>query len=409
MESRFERSFADVRVHGGELAARSAESLGAAAYALGNHIVMGSAIPASERPRILAHELAHVAQQPARAAIDAPRDFSAPNDSAEVEADRIAAAIVSGVPGPRPTRAPSRRLHRSILHDDGVATKKTISRTYVASAPISKSDLMSSLSALPDRTGIAPLNPPPKELPRQTLDDIVPPQRAPGKSLFDIAPPAHVTEKTPEPPTKNEPERRTDPGTSLPPMPVPTPEPQEKTASERRGGAVQFGRGKQLSTGPTDPDVDYTQVTLQLRDFYLISVEKLPTWLKGLSFLGDPAAQLQYNLSGTAPKTVDAQILANLVQASFKIFERKLDISVVAGAMIADVNNLKKATVGKATTPIPAGLDIEYNLIKISPSVKFNLDLQGLITDPYVVEPGKPSGRKPGVQGSGELRLVIEF
>jgi hypothetical protein len=66
MESRFDRSFAHVRVHTGPEASESAGDLGARAYTFGNHIVFGADqyAPTSGPGRsLLAHELAHVAQQ----------------------------------------------------------------------------------------------------------------------------------------------------------------------------------------------------------------------------------------------------------------------------------------------------------------------------------------------------------
>lgn len=65
-EPRYGHSFADVRVHDDSLASRSAEALGARAYAVGRDIVFGASEyqPGSERgDRLLAHELAHVVQQ----------------------------------------------------------------------------------------------------------------------------------------------------------------------------------------------------------------------------------------------------------------------------------------------------------------------------------------------------------
>jgi hypothetical protein len=66
MEPRFGRGFADVRVHTGPAAARSAQAIGAAAYTVGRDLVFGAGRyrpgTASGR-RLLAHELAHVAQQ----------------------------------------------------------------------------------------------------------------------------------------------------------------------------------------------------------------------------------------------------------------------------------------------------------------------------------------------------------
>ena len=66
MEERFDRDFSDVRIHEGGDAARSAQDVNAAAYAVGRHIVFGAgrfAPTTGEGQRLLAHELTHVVQQ----------------------------------------------------------------------------------------------------------------------------------------------------------------------------------------------------------------------------------------------------------------------------------------------------------------------------------------------------------
>ena len=66
MESRFQHGFSNVRIHTGEQAARSAESVGALAYTVGSNIVFGQqryAPHTSGGQKLLAHELAHVIQQ----------------------------------------------------------------------------------------------------------------------------------------------------------------------------------------------------------------------------------------------------------------------------------------------------------------------------------------------------------
>jgi len=65
-EPRFGRDFSQVRVHADDRAARSAQSIGAFAYAVGPHVVFaeGQYAPGGDRGRhLLAHELAHTVQQ----------------------------------------------------------------------------------------------------------------------------------------------------------------------------------------------------------------------------------------------------------------------------------------------------------------------------------------------------------
>ena len=59
-EARFGADFADVRVHTGAAAERSATEIGARAYTSGNHVVIGEQ---GGDPHTMAHELTHVIQQ----------------------------------------------------------------------------------------------------------------------------------------------------------------------------------------------------------------------------------------------------------------------------------------------------------------------------------------------------------
>src|SRR5262249_18996496 len=66
METRLGRDFSRVRVHTDSRAAESAQAINALAYTFGNNVVFkeGQYAPETENgKRILAHELAHVAQQ----------------------------------------------------------------------------------------------------------------------------------------------------------------------------------------------------------------------------------------------------------------------------------------------------------------------------------------------------------
>jgi hypothetical protein len=87
LEPRFGHDFSRVRVHADERAAQSARSVGALAYAAGEHIVLGD----RSLPReVLAHELAHVAQHRGGDAL--PKSIAPADSPAEHEADRAAIA-----------------------------------------------------------------------------------------------------------------------------------------------------------------------------------------------------------------------------------------------------------------------------------------------------------------------------
>jgi len=97
MEPRFGHDFSHVRVHTDERAAESAEALKARAYAVGQHVVLGSGQPLPETVsgrRLLAHELAHVVQ--ADAAASNPARLFSPVEALEREARQVAASIRGG-------------------------------------------------------------------------------------------------------------------------------------------------------------------------------------------------------------------------------------------------------------------------------------------------------------------------
>lgn len=66
LESRFDRNFGDVRIHGGAAAAEMARGVDAVAFTVGSDIVLGRDAARPDTPagqRLLAHELTHVLQQ----------------------------------------------------------------------------------------------------------------------------------------------------------------------------------------------------------------------------------------------------------------------------------------------------------------------------------------------------------
>ena len=109
MEPKLGHSFSNVRIHADGHAAGAAAALGANAFTVGDHVLLGAHQAGDDR-RLLAHELTHVAQQrnggPPLAAI------SDPSDAAEREASSIAAAVIGGEAVHAPTAAPSAVIHR---------------------------------------------------------------------------------------------------------------------------------------------------------------------------------------------------------------------------------------------------------------------------------------------------------
>ncbi|MES1149589.1 MAG: DUF4157 domain-containing protein, partial [Bradyrhizobium guangdongense] len=100
MEQRFSHSFADVRVHTGSDAARSACAVNAHAYTVGRDIVFAGGHYAPETmhgKRLLAHELTHVVQQhgaPA-ASIGGGLQIDSSHSAGEAEAERVGASVAA--------------------------------------------------------------------------------------------------------------------------------------------------------------------------------------------------------------------------------------------------------------------------------------------------------------------------
>jgi hypothetical protein len=99
IEAVFGREFGGVRLHTGPVARAAAEAIDAPAFAVGEHIVVGENVDPRSSTAIagLAHELTHVAQQPAgRPAnlVVGPRD-----DAAERESEAMPATLVGALAG----------------------------------------------------------------------------------------------------------------------------------------------------------------------------------------------------------------------------------------------------------------------------------------------------------------------
>ena len=96
-----------VRIRTGEAAARAADAVGADAFAIGQDIVFAAGRyqpDGEEGVRLIAHEVAHTVQQAAAPALAAPGaiEVSRPGDAGELEADRVADAVVRGERAPAP-------------------------------------------------------------------------------------------------------------------------------------------------------------------------------------------------------------------------------------------------------------------------------------------------------------------
>jgi len=98
MEPSFGQDFSDVRVHTGSEADALNQDVQARAFTTGKDIFFreGTYAPgSSEGKELLAHELTHVVQQSgASAAASGPAQVTSPNDATEVEAAKVAEAVI---------------------------------------------------------------------------------------------------------------------------------------------------------------------------------------------------------------------------------------------------------------------------------------------------------------------------
>ena len=137
----FERGFgtdlSSVQLHSDAQAATSARTLDAQAYAVGQHIVFGSG---QYRPEtvagrdLLAHELAHVVQQRGAAPTGGPLTVGRADSPAEVDADRMAGAVLAGRSTSTSITSPAMLARRTEPSSDAVpaaAAPKPCPATHV--------------------------------------------------------------------------------------------------------------------------------------------------------------------------------------------------------------------------------------------------------------------------------------
>ena len=102
MEKKLGADLSKVRVHTGSAAAQQGKALNAKAFTVGANIHLGAGVGLGDE-EVLAHELVHVVQQQGGGGGGgggAATKVGARNDSAEVEADAVAKAVVAGGPAP---------------------------------------------------------------------------------------------------------------------------------------------------------------------------------------------------------------------------------------------------------------------------------------------------------------------
>jgi len=102
-ESKLGLDFSHVRIHADARSAESARALDAAAYTVGRHVVFGAGqyAPGSEAGQeLIAHELAHVAQQPSKSTSPGFRvadlAISGRDNRSELQAAEVASRLMSG-------------------------------------------------------------------------------------------------------------------------------------------------------------------------------------------------------------------------------------------------------------------------------------------------------------------------
>lgn len=175
MKSRLGHDFSRVRIHAGPEAARSAEAVGARAYTVGQHIVLGAG-ESARATKLLAHELTHTLQQ---GAPPPPGGSLAvgPTDSAEErEAEGVAeAAMSTATPSPAPLEA-------------GATQAPFVARTPDETRAQVDQRVLNELIAIVKAHPIANED---KQLGKFSTDDEEP-RRVPLRELMESVPSAHA-------------------------------------------------------------------------------------------------------------------------------------------------------------------------------------------------------------------------
>ena len=120
MEPRFGHDFSAVRVHTDDIAARSAQAIGANAYTAGTHVAFGAGLfapSAQAGQRMLAHELAHVVQQADaanRLPVQTALTLNDLGDTFEAAADRAAGQAIAAPAASSPVAAATARTNGMI-------------------------------------------------------------------------------------------------------------------------------------------------------------------------------------------------------------------------------------------------------------------------------------------------------
>lgn len=169
MERRFGHDFSRVRVYTDGTAAKSAQSVNALAYTVGQSVVFdaGQYSPrTNEGRRLIAHELAHTLQQGTSAPLQSTAmEVASSADPAEREADRLADRVMTGVKH-QPVIANAvgevgatlfRKPKTPTVHIKGCDTKQMPKiNKAVADAKVSATNAVQGLQALESIWGKAP-------------------------------------------------------------------------------------------------------------------------------------------------------------------------------------------------------------------------------------------------------------
>ena len=153
-EPRFGRDFSQVRLHTDAAASESALAVGASAYPVGRHIAFRSGEYAPDtKPgqHLLAHELAHVAQQRSQdVSPSAALEISDPSDSAEHEAERVADSMVDGIAHAQSEPGPAHTTHAAAGVARLVSPRQTSCAPNANGAP---ADPVADLTAMDELAG----------------------------------------------------------------------------------------------------------------------------------------------------------------------------------------------------------------------------------------------------------------
>jgi len=411
MGSRFGHDFSEVRVHRNGKAEESAREVNAVAYTIGQDVVFGAgqyAPETSEGRRLMAHELAHVVQQGVGTSAPSPLPGSALEQGAEQAASalmqgngpvQVVGTSGSGLAREVNPRSLSQSLNPGALSDVELEREIDLIQRWLLNNPSGSPERGQLLGALTVLEKNAMQRPKAKSAKKPRRRQKTKSDQTPFKPDLERGPCSRIhvfnlklrrpfVDLTPKTPPKTPPSGGPPPS---PPLIIPLPPTEKPKAPLTTDVEGQAGFGVQGSATSKQHEFGYVEITGEWTNPH-------PFTIQDLKLLSVYDFTLQFHLFGDDPKAVDAQVMVSLLQESFKVAKRELELSLQAGASESDIG---KGMDPRKLSPQVAG-EAEYKLFKRGP---FSISAVINATVVWQRKPGQPT--QADAQLTGELKVSI--